>query len=323
MHSVSKRNIDVATARHMITAAFGAHAAIGRYSDLHDGYFNAAYQIELTDGRRAVLKVAPSPAVRVMRYEHGILASEVQMLRLVRAHTQAPVPEVYFHDDSLTIVDSQYFLMSFVPGQAYHQVRESYAPQRRASIEQAIGSYLRQINGISGPYFGYPATASRGYTSWRQAFLAMFEELLQDGMEKHVVLPVEYDTLRRQVEAVAPVLDDVRTAQLVHWDLWDGNIFVEPKSGRITGLIDFERALWGDPLMEFQYRTLEVSPAFESGYGAALLDSPTSRARRTLYNLYLYLIMVIECAYRHYDTDDQDRWARQQLAADLARLARL
>lgn len=323
MQSVSKRNIDVATARHMVTAAFGAHAAISRYADLRDGYFNAAYQIDLADGRRAVLKVAPSPAVRVMRYERGILGSEVQMLRLVRTHTNVPVPEVYFHDDSLTIVDSPYFLMSFVPGQAYNQVRDGYTAQRRAIVEQTSGSYMRQINAISGPYFGYPAQASRGYRSWRQAFLAMFEDLLQDGLEKYVLLPVEYESLRRRVEAVAPALDDVRTPQLVHWDLWDGNIFVDPKTGLITGLIDFERALWGDPLMEFQYRTLEITPAFESGYGTSLLDSPSALARRTLYNLYLYLIMVIECSYRHYETDDQDRWARQQLAADLDRLAKL
>ena len=88
------------------------------------------------------------------------------------------------------------------------------------------------------------------------------------------MLPLDYGTLRRQVEAVAPALDDVRVPQLVHWDLWDGNIFVEPKTGQITGIIDFERALWGDPLMEFQYRTLEITPAYESGYGAIAAGLP-------------------------------------------------
>jgi aminoglycoside phosphotransferase (APT) family kinase protein len=151
----------------------------------------------------------------------------------------------------------------------------------------------------------------------------MFDNLLQDGRDKQVTLPLTYEALRARVEAVAPVLDTVVRPQLVHWDLWDGNIFIEPKSGEITGIIDFERALWGDPLMEFQYRTLEVTPAFESGYGQALLAEPAAAARRTLYNLYLYLIMIVECAYRNYETDDQERWARQQLAGELQRLAGL
>jgi aminoglycoside phosphotransferase (APT) family kinase protein len=320
MYSTSKRPVDVATAGRIVAAAFGPQASIQAYDDLRDGYFNAAYRIDLAGGRRAVLKVSPPPGVRVLRYEGGILHTEVEMLRLVRAHTTVPVPEVYYFDESHGIIDSDYFLMSFVRGESYHRLRESFTPQRRAVIEQTTGDFLRQINAITGTYFGYPTMASLHFRTWQKAFLSMFADLLQDGLDKNVPLPLGYDELRHRVESVSSALHDVVTPGLVHWDLWDGNIFVEPKTGEITGIIDFERALWGDPLMEFQYRTFEVTPAFESGYSAALLDSPTARVRRTLYNIYLYLIMVIEGSYRHYETDDQERWARQQLAADLERL---
>jgi aminoglycoside phosphotransferase (APT) family kinase protein len=320
MYSTSKRPVDVATAGRIVAAAFGPQVAIRAYDDLRDGYFNAAYQIELADGRRLVLKVSPPPGVRVLRYEAGILRTEVETLRLVRAQTTVPVPEVYYYDDSHGIIDSDYFLMSFVRGESYHRLRDAYSPQRRAMIEQATGDCLRQINAITGPFFGYPTMAALNFRTWRQAFLSMFADLLQDGIDKNVPLPLGYHELRRRVETVSSALHDVVTPQLVHWDLWDGNIFVEPKTGEIAAIIDFERALWGDPLMEFQYRTFEVTPAFESGYGEALLDSPTARVRRTLYNIYLYLIMVIEGSYRNYETDDQERWARQQLAADLERL---
>jgi aminoglycoside phosphotransferase (APT) family kinase protein len=323
MHSISKRNIAVATAQRMITAAFGAEATIRRYADLRDGYFNAAYQIDLMDGRRVVLKVAPPADVRVLRYEQGIMGAEVAMLQQVAEHTNVPAPTVYYYDRSQTIIDGDYFLMSFVTGEPYHHVRDSFAAPRRALIEQTVGSHLRQINAITGPVFGYPAQADRRFSTWRATFLAMFEDLLQDGADKDVAVPWGYAALRRRVEEVAPALDVVQTPHLVHWDLWDGNIFVDPRTGLITGIIDFERALWGDPLMEFQYRTLAPSPAHEEGYGLSLLASPTAVARRTLYNLYLYLIMIVECSYRHYETDDQERWARQQLAADLERLAGL
>ena len=39
--------------------------------------------------------------------------------------------------------------------------------------------------------------------------------------------------------------------------------------------------------------------------------------RRALYNIYLYLIMIIECYYRRYENDKQETWARGQLQREL------
>jgi len=323
MYSNSKRIVSIETARRMVQAAFGPQAAIRSYRELRDGYFNAAWRIDLHDGRCAVLKVAPPPDVTVLHYERGIMATEVEVLRRVARETSVPVPTVYYYDQSHTLLDSDYFLMEWVAGEAYHKLREGFSAEQRDAIDAAIGGSLAQINALTGTYFGYMALPVQRFGTWREAFLGMFRDLLADGQARHVALPIPYAGLLAQVEAAAPVLDEVQTPHLVHWDLWDGNIFVDPTSGRITGIIDFERALWGDPLMEFQYRTLEITPAFERGYGCSLLDSPTAAARRTLYNLYLYLIMVIECSYRAYETDDQEQWARQQLAGELMRLEKL
>lgn len=323
MYSTSKRIVSIDTARRIVAAAFGPSSAIKSYRELRDGYFNAAYRIDLSDGRCAVLKVAPPPDVTVLHYERGIMATEVEVLRRVAGETNVPVPAVYYYDRSHDLLDSDYFLMEWVAGEAYHKLRAGFSAEQRDATDAAIGGCLAQINAILGTHFGYMALPVQRFGTWREAFLGMFHDLLADGQARHVALPLPYADLAAQVQAAAPALDAVQTPQLVHWDLWDGNIFVEPRSGRITGIIDFERALWGDPLMEFQYRTLEITPAFGRGYGRSLLDSPTAAARRTLYNLYLYLIMTIECYYRAYETDDQEQWARQQLAAELARLKTL
>lgn len=84
MYSTSKRIVDIGTARRMVHAAFGPEAAIRSYRELRDGYFNAAYAIELHDGRKMVLKVAPPPDVTVLRYERGIMGTEVEVMRCVR-----------------------------------------------------------------------------------------------------------------------------------------------------------------------------------------------------------------------------------------------
>ena len=46
----------------------------------------------------------------------------------------------------------------------------------------------------------------------------------------------------------------------------------------------------------------------------------SARLRRRLYNIYLLLIMVIECYYRQYQTQDQETWARGVLAQEMAAL---
>jgi len=39
-------------------------------------------------------------------------------------------------------------------------------------------------------------------------------------------------------------------ASLLHLDAWAQNILVD-EAGNVTGLVDLDRALWGDPGIEF------------------------------------------------------------------------
>jgi hypothetical protein len=47
---------------------------------------------------------------------------------------------------------------------------------------------------------------------------------------------------------------------------------------------------------------------------------PAASIRCLLYDIYLYSIMVIECTYRRFPTDDQHRWAYEHLTGALAAL---
>jgi aminoglycoside phosphotransferase (APT) family kinase protein len=320
MQSISKTTVSRSAAQQIICSVFGAQARIRSFSELTEGYFNAAYAIALDGGRRCVLKVAPPDTIRVLRYEQQIMSAEVAVMQLVRQSTTMPVPAIYAFDTSRRILDSAFFLMEFVPGVPLHTLRNTLSPTEQQTIDRAIGAYLREMNDISGPSFGYAAPSAPRYSSWAEAFPQMLEDVLADGAALEVRLPRSYDDLRQQLRAWSSILADVTTPQLVHWDLWDGNIFIDPASKQIAGIIDFERALWGDPLMEFQFRTLAAAPDFVTGYGRPMLETEHARQRRLLYNIYLYLIMVIECAYRQYPTQDQERWSREQLAVELERL---
>lgn len=64
------------------------------------------------------------------------------------------------------------------------------------------------------------------------------------GKSLTVDLKISVSHLERSLTLSKTVFDQVTVPCLVHWDLWDGNVFV--KDNRITGVIDCERSLWGD-----------------------------------------------------------------------------
>jgi hypothetical protein len=97
---------------------------------------------------------------------------------------------------------------------------------------------------------------------------------------------------------------------MIHFDSWDGNIFVN--QGHVVGLIDWERAMWAEGLMEDRFRFHNVNANILKGYGKEQLTESES-IRCSWYDVYLYLIMMIEGAYRHYEDDGQYQWASGSL----------
>jgi hypothetical protein len=97
----------------------------------------------------------------------------------------------------------------------------------------------------------------------------------------------------------------------LHFDLWDGNLLAEVDAAdgtRLTGLVDGERYLYGDPLLDLVspclLRRIEDEPEhpFLRGYiaesGEPFAVDESVRRRLTLYRLHLYLIMLIEIPSR-------------------------
>ena len=94
---------------------------------------------------------------------------------------------------------------------------------------------------------------------------------------------------------------------------------VDTTTHELTGMLDLERALWGDPLMESQFSPHVDSPALLAAYGPIDTMSPGAQRRRALYTMHLHLVMCIEGIYRQYPEDPVGDWARTQLADDVER----
>lgn len=297
----------------MVERAFGgAKLAAGEdaVSELKEGWFNAAYNVRLSDGREVILKIAPVKNAEVLAYEKNIMATEVASMRLVRENAAIPVPEIYYLDTAQDLCDSDYFFMEKLTGDNYEHVKESFSPETKAHLDRQIGAIIREINGFTGTYFGYDGNSALRADTWKEAFIKIVDSVLEDGRRKNAAYGYTIDEIRGAVLKHAPSLEAVTTPRLVHWDAWDPNFFV--KDSKVTGIIDFERALWADPLMEAQFRALAFGGVSESmrGYGKTTFTHEEDE-RCHLYTLHLALVMKTECYYRDYDSDYVSDLAKQ------------
>ncbi|MCX6082883.1 MAG: aminoglycoside phosphotransferase family protein [Chloroflexi bacterium] len=320
MNSQSKTPVSFEAVEKVVAKHLGTSQKITTFEELKDGAFNAAYYLKLEDGFQCVLKVAPKPENPILRYEKDIMLAEVDTMRLIKIHTEMPVPGIIFFDNSHSILPSSYFGMDFIDGTPLNKLREKLTQAEQSKIDQSCGRYLHQMNSITGKQFGPFAHPEEAGANWSAVFGKMLDNVMQDSLDAGVNLPISRSTINQIILQHTSTLDEVKVPSLIHWDLWDGNIFINPESNTINGIIDFERALWADPLMEVNFETARNNIAFLKGYGFDLPFTPSQQVRRTLYNLYLFLIMIIECSYRGYSTDDQEIWARKKLAEEMIKL---
>ncbi len=288
-----------------LTLATGEDAV----SELKEGWFNAAYNVRLSDGREVILKIAPPPHAEVMTYEQNIMSTEVASMRQAAHNPAIPVPEIYQFDSTRDLCDSDYFFMEKLSGENYGLIRTSVDPKIQAQVDEQIGAIVREINGFTGTYFGYPGNGDLRAETWKEAFTKICDSILEDGRRKNAEYwQFDVSEIRKVILKHAPSLDAVTTPRMVHWDAWDLNFFV--KDGRVTGLLDFERVLWSDPLMEAQFRPLfgDGINGYLRGYGKTSFTHEEEQ-RKHLYTLHLALVAKTEGYYRHYDTDDVSNWA--------------
>jgi Ser/Thr protein kinase RdoA (MazF antagonist) len=282
-----------------LTAAGIDPASVVASEEIGGGTYNTAIRLKLSDGRRLVLKIAPSAPG--LSHEHDLLATEAEYYRRV----PGPLP-------SVVGAGPGFLLMTELPGVPWSQAADGPRPHRE------LGGVVAGLHTVTGDSFGYPQEPLR--PTWPMAFAAMVDAILGDAVTYEVRLPRPAAEIAHLVRRHEPLLALVTTPVLVHFDLWDGNILLD--DGRVSGIIDAERAFWGDPVAEFVSLSLfrDLDPALLDGYraagGPAAFDPP-ARRRLALYRVYLDLIMLVETVPRKDGDADRARSVRRHLGEDL------
>ena len=323
MESITKYRQSPQTLQRMIERAYGSElvpTGDDFATELGHGWFNVAYLLRLADGRDVVMKIAPPPGIEVMTYEKDMLAGEVAVIRLLEQATSVPVPHVDHYDPSCEIIAAPWFVMTYIPGENFGEVGDAWPADRTQAVWHQIGAANAQLNTIVGDGFGRFGVP--GVATWREAFTGILEDVLADGERRDVDLGWSYEEVRQAIADHEACLDAVTVPQFCEWDLWASNVMVA--DDRITGIIDHERAFWGDPILEAGFLAASEASSgdpsgFLAGYGRGPL-TPDELDRRRLYNLHLFLIMTIETVYRGHTTTEQLDMARPALDGAMADL---
>ncbi len=320
MESKTKTKFSPETIEKLVSSQFGFEDQIANITPLTDGWFNTAYDLQFYgDQANMILRIAPDPQQRVLTYEKEMMRKEILIYKTIESFQDIPIPRLLASDTSRITIGRDYMFTEKFSGKPLNKIKEHLTQEAIQSIEKEIGGYAARMHACKGDTFGYfgdgPGNSSQ---TWREAFLAFIEALLNDGEALDVGLPLTYTQLHELFRKHTAVLDGITEPSLVHWDMWAGNIFILPENGtyKVEGIIDWERALWGDPEIETAVCCKFYGQAFFDGYGRNLLTGEDAEIRQCMYRLYLWLIMMIEEKVR-FEGAAHIPWVREQLDNDL------
>jgi aminoglycoside phosphotransferase (APT) family kinase protein len=306
MKSTTKPTITPSQIEALVKKHFGNDAVVGRIGELTGGWFNAAFHVEVpTKGLDLVLKVSPAPGAKIFTYEQKAMETEVAMLRMLEKYPAIPVPKLHAVDFDGDTIPSKCFFMEFLTGSPWNKIQKQVSRANRITLEKEFAAIQMAINAIKGSYFGFLELNDDGRVknnSWYDAFSALFTILLEDYARYGIKVPSFALKAARMLPKYEPAFDEVKEPSLVHWDLWEGNIFLEKRGDgyHIQGITDFERALWADPYIEVSFFNPKRHAVLVDCYGRAAFGAHDVQIRRVFYNLYLSMIMYLEQYTRGY-----------------------
>jgi aminoglycoside phosphotransferase (APT) family kinase protein len=313
MESVTKTLVPDKKIQVLLRKRFGETAVLLSAEEMKEGFFNACYKLSLSGcGHDAlVLKTGVETGKYVLTYEQGLMQTEVEVYKILEK-TEIPVPRVIAADFSRQDINCDYFFMEHLSGAPWGSLirTEALSPDNVDSLHRELGRYTALLHNIKGGYYGYIREDKfYRHPTWREAFRAMVDSVIQDGRRDKVDLP--YTEIYDNLAPFWPLLDEITEPSLVHYDMWAKNIMLVERDGKyiIDGVIDLERCFYGDPVADYISTAtivgdVEKATDFISGYETVkpFIFSLNDKIRLCMYHVYMGLLMGVE-VYRYRGDD--------------------
>ncbi len=301
------------TASKLFTHAMGLQSR--SLHSMGTGRFSDSFLCENGEGRY-VIRIAPPDNLLQLFYEYRMMRQEPHIHQRVRAETSVPVPRILATDFSRQHIDRDFLVMETLPGRPM----DGLDAKASARALEELGGYVAQLHELQEErgLFGYVGAHNcmEPQPDWQSAFFEMYRKLLEDIVALDVYDRPTADWALSLLHSHAPVFEHADKSQLCHGDLWVENILTD-EEGRVTGVLDFDRACWGD--VEWDLAIADycgmTRPEFWTGYGKDdFRRTRAAKVRRLFYILYEHQkYIVISMSSRRNDPAGAGRYAEQSL----------
>ncbi len=305
---ITKNKQSIEKIKEMAKVAF-PNKSVVKAKELTEGMCNVTYHIVFDDASESILKISAEDTTGNTSNEINLMKAEVSAMGLVSEKCSFKVADIQYYDCSKTVCSGDYFFMEKLPGDNYAFIKDKLPEDVKAVLDSEIGKISKELTTITNKEFGFLGDDKR-YDSLFEFVKTMLTNLISDAQKKSIDIGCDADRLVEQFDGEKNIFDSVELASLVHWDMWEGNVFV--KNNHVSGIIDWERALWGEPFMDDRFRKHNRNECFLDGFGIASFSEDEWRRLRW-YDIILYLTMMIEVFYREYEDKGQYQWAKEML----------
>jgi aminoglycoside phosphotransferase (APT) family kinase protein len=259
---------------------------------IHGGEIAAVYELAFAPyDPPLVLKVYPDAL-------HWKMRKEASVAGMLQDRLSVAVPRILASDDSKRLLDLNFNLMTRLDGALLGPLEATLTPAQRTSAYIQIGQLLREFHRIPMDAFGYigPNGIWTAHPDNHSYLTFQFDRKLKEFADRG-----GSPTLARRVEdhvrGRADLFRDCTQPVLCHNDLHAGNLLISSlnQMPRLCGVLDFEGALAGDPLMDVAkaayYLDASSRGAILDGYG----DLGRPRWSETLDLYHLYFVLELWC----------------------------
>lgn len=262
-----------------------------RYEIVSGGLFNTTYKVE-TGANKYILRVGPVHEELFMDYEHDLMRTEAQVLKMV-ADIGVPTSEVIVCDLSRSIIPREYMLIGYIDSVVLAGAQ--IPDEDRKEIQRDLGRYIRMMHNTAMPSFGRATDVLSGVyaDSFAQSILREISDISAKAFYSGCFTAEQREYIVESTEMTRQVLSSVKTPVLCHGDLWDGNVLIQKKGEKwkFAALIDLDRAYFGDPAFDLGNPWV-INDEFLEGYGVTreYLEEREMKIRRRISELVYFLI---------------------------------